>query len=309
MSENNGNQIIGETKESEVKTAELPKKVRVGFVFLSLVPAAVFLAIQTMTQMPFIILAAADVYRGEVASNVANPSDVTENLTALFSEKYGIYAYLLYSIVGIIVFGIWYYKGFVKKGPKVKPGQIFGVKSVIAVLGFGIGFYFVINALLNIIEILMPAVIADYNQTMETVGLGSDMVITIVYAIVLGPIIEELVFRGVIFAFLEKSGIKPVWIIVVTSALFGLVHVYPVQVLYAAILGLFLGFMRYKYRSILITIPAHMLLNLMGTLGEMALEQFNLSNGVLFILGGVSLILIVFLIVLVNSDKKAVRVS
>ena len=57
MSENNGNQIIGETKESEVKTAELPKKVRVGFVFLSLVPAAVFLAIQTMTQMPFIILA------------------------------------------------------------------------------------------------------------------------------------------------------------------------------------------------------------------------------------------------------------
>ena len=97
MSENNGNQIIGETKESEVKTAELPKKVRVGFVFLSLIPAAVFLAIQTMTQMPFIILAAVDVYKGEVASNIADSSDIAENLIGLFNEKYGIYAYLLYS--------------------------------------------------------------------------------------------------------------------------------------------------------------------------------------------------------------------
>ncbi len=309
MSENNGNQVIGETKDSEVKEAGVTKKVRVGYVFLSFVPVAVFLAVQTLTQMPFIIMAAVDVYRGDVASNIADPSDVAQNLNGLFNERYGIYAYLLYSVVGLVVFGIWYYKGFVKTGPKVKPGQIFGVKSVIAAVGFGVLFYYVINAFLNIVEILLPSVIADYNQTMESVGLGSDMVITIVYAIILGPIIEELVFRGVIFSFLEKSGIRPLWTIIITSALFGLVHVYPVQVLYASVLGLFLGFMRYKYRSILITIPAHMLLNIMGTLGEMALDKLDLSDGALMIMGGISLILIVFLVVLVNSDKKTVRAS
>lgn len=303
MADNNVKQTaVSDTADGV--NAKLTRKIKVGFIFLALVPVAVFLMVQTVAQMPFFILAAVDVYKGAVATTVSDPTDITMNLMGIFNERYALYSYFAYAILGIIVFGIWYYKGFVKTNPRVKLNRIFGVKSIIACFGMAIGFYFAINAVLILTGMLFPQVIENYNSTMESVGLGTDPVLTIVYAILLGPVIEEMVFRGVVFSFLEKAGIKPGIIIAITGILFGLVHVYPVQVVYAAALGTFLGFMRYKYRSILITIVAHMLLNLMGTYGEMALNQFDPSNGLLLIAGGVSLIVIVFVIVLINGDKN-----
>lgn len=306
MADDNDKQTAVPDTANDVN-GNLPRKIKVGFIFLSLVPVAIFLMVQTVAEMPFFIMAIVDVYKGAVATTVSDPTDVTQNLIGIFNERYALYSYFAYAVLGIVVFGIWYYKGFVKPNPRVKLNRIFGVKSIIAAFGMAIGFYFAINAVLILIGMLFPQVIENYNSTMETVGLGTDPVLTIVYAILLGPVIEELVFRGVVFSFLEKAGIKPGIIIGVTGLLFGLVHIYPIQVVYAAALGTFLGFMRYKYRSILITIVAHMLLNLMGTYGEMALNQFDPSNGILLIAGGIGLVVIVFVIVLINGDKNTFR--
>ena len=154
---------------------------------------------------------------------------------------------------------------------------------------------------------LIPWAMEEYHQLVELSGLGSDTVITVVYAICLGPILEELVFRGVVFSFLEKSNIKPVFTILITAVLFGFVHMNIVQGVYAAALGIFLGFMRYKYRSIMITILAHIVLNATGTYGEILLGKFDISDGVYLILGGISLFIIAFSVYLINSDKKTNR--
>ena len=305
MAENNGQQIIKEqTPNNEVKAAS-DKKIRIGYIFLSIVPVAVFLAIQTASQTPFIMMAAY-----EAATRPNSPSDPVEAtmfMMEVFNEKYAIYAYLIYAVIGLVVFSIWYYKGFVKPGPKVKLSQVFGVKSLVAAIAGALGFFFAINAALILAEMLIPWAMDQYQQIMELAGLGSDTVITIVYAICLGPILEELVFRGVIFSMLEKSKIKPLWIILITAVLFGAVHLNLVQGVYAAALGLFLGFLRYKYGSILISIVAHIILNTAGTYGEILLGGLHLSNAVFLIAGGLSLFVIVFSIILVNSDKKTDR--
>ena len=289
---------------TEVKAVS-DKKLRIGYVFLSLVPVAIFLVIQTACQMPFFIMASVEAVNNPDAPS--DPIDAVYYLMEIFNDKYAVYAYLSYAVIGLVVFGIWYFKSFVKTGPKLKFSQVFGVKSLVAAIAGSLGFFFAINAALTLAEMLIPWAMEEYHQLVELSGLGSDTVITVVYAICLGPILEELVFRGVVFSFLEKSNIKPVFTILITAVLFGFVHMNIVQGVYAAALGIFLGFMRYKYRSIMITILAHIVLNATGTYGEILLGKFDISDGIYLILGGISLFVIAFSVYLINSDKKPNR--
>ena len=305
MAENNGQNMVTEQVPGTEVKAVSDKKLRIGYVFLSLVPVAIFLVIQTACQMPFFIMASVEAVNNPDAPS--DPIDAVYYLMEIFNDKYAVYAYLSYAVIGLVVFGIWYFKSFVKTGPKLKFSQVFGVKSLVAAIAGSLGFFFAINAALTLAEMLIPWAMEEYHQLVELSGLGSDTVITVVYAICLGPILEELVFRGVVFSFLEKSNIKPVFTILITAVLFGFVHMNIVQGVYAAALGIFLGFMRYKYRSIMITILAHIVLNATGTYGEILLGKFDISDGIYLILGGISLFVIAFSVYLINSDKKPNR--
>lgn len=305
MAENNGQNMVTEQVPGTEVKAVSDKKLRIGYVFLSLVPVAIFLVIQTACQMPFFIMASVEAVNNPDAPS--DPIDAVYYLMEIFNDKYAVYAYLSYAVIGLVVFGIWYFKSYVKTGPKLKFSQVFGVKSLVAAIAGSLGFFFAINAALTLAEMLIPWAMEEYHQLVELSGLGSDTVITVVYAICLGPILEELVFRGVVFSFLEKSNIKPVFTILITAVLFGFVHMNIVQGVYAAALGIFLGFMRYKYRSIMITILAHIVLNSTGTYGEILLGKFDISDGVYLILGGISLFVIAFSVYLINSDKKTNR--
>ena len=293
--------------DNSVKTAPPKRRVRVGYIFLSLVPVAVLMAVQTLAQIPFFILSAIDVANS--GNRFSEPSDMLDSIMSTFNERYAAYMYMTYAVIGLIIFSIWYFKGFVKKNPKVKPGDVFGVRSVLAAVLIAIGLFFSINSLLIVINWLMPALIDMYNMMIEAAGVATDTFIVIVYTIILGPVLEELCFRGVTFAILEKSGVRPGIIILISSLLFGAMHMIPVQVLYATIIGLFLGYLRYKYRSIMITVGAHILFNFFGTYVSGSLEGLGLGEGVMLIAGGVSLFLLVIAIVLINGDKKAYKPS
>ena len=305
MAENNGQNMVTEQVPGTEVKAVSDKKLRIGYVFLSLVPVAIFLVIQTACQMPFFIMASVEAVNNPDAPS--DPIDAVYYLMEIFNDKYAVYAYLSYAVIGLVVFGIWYFKSYVKTGPKLKFSQVFGVKSLVAAIAGSLGFFFAITAALTLAEMLIPWAMEEYHQLVELSGLGSDTVITVVYAICLGPILEELVFRGVVFSFLEKSNIKPVFTILITAVLFGFVHMNIVQGVYAAALGIFLGFMRYKYRSIMITILAHIVLNATGTYGDILLGKFDISDGIYLILGGISLFVIAFSVYLINSDKKTNR--
>ena len=71
------------------------------------------------------------------------------------------------------------------------------------------------------------------------------------------PLVEELVFRGLLFGWL--IGRFPGWIAVIgSSILFGLAHYEPVHAVLAGVLGLWLGTLRLKSGSIWPSIFAHM---------------------------------------------------
>ena len=286
---------------AENSVSETPKKrLKVGYLFLAIVPSALIMMIQTVVQFPFLIMS--------MLNLMEVPGGFTyEALMDDFNEKYAAYVYIIYAVIGVIVFALWYYKGFVKKNPKVRLGDVFSPKSILAVLGFVIGLFFAINAFLILIDWFLPSLMDSYNVLVEMSGVITNPVVTLIYGIILGPILEELSFRGVMYSLLEKSGVKVFWVILIQSLFFGAMHIVLVQVLYAAMLGLFLGYLRYRYRSITITVLMHILFNLMGTFIGDAIEKLGLGDGVMLILGGIALIAVVFTIVLIRSDKKAYR--
>lgn len=301
MSENN---VIQEQNTGAPVNPEAPKKIRIGLVFLSLVPMAILMMVQTMAQIPFLILA---VINAMDEAKTMPDLDVYTEMMNIFSDKYAIYAYLIYAVIGLVIFSLWYYKGFVKKNPKVKLGDAFTVKSVISSILIVGALYFFITAFMTLAELLLPQAMELYKEMVEAAGIVSDPILTIVYAIILGPILEELVFRGVTYGLLEKAGLKPGLIILISSLLFGAIHLILVQVLYAAFFGMFLGFLRYKYRSIKITIVTHILFNFTGTYVSSFIEQYSPGNAVIYILGGISMFVLVGAILLINSDKKAFK--
>lgn len=303
MSENNVNQV--QPASAQVPAQE-PKRVRVGFIFLSFVPVVVLLVIQTISQMPFMAIAFAEAME-EAGGNNPDFVDLIIKVSEVFNAKYAVWSYLLYAVIGLIVFGTWYIKGFVKGKPRFKFSKVFGFKSILASVGIVIGLTFTINAGMTIANWLAPDIMESYKQLMEASGLVDNVLITVVYGILLGPVLEELALRGLTFGYLEKSNIKPFLMILISGILFGAMHLNLVQGIYASVLGFFLGYLRYKYRSISITIVAHILFNLMGTYGSEALSLLKLSDGAILILGGISLFILAFAIVLINGDSKAYR--
>jgi membrane protease YdiL (CAAX protease family) len=77
---------------------------------------------------------------------------------------------------------------------------------------------------------------------------------------VLGPILEEVLFRGSIQGYLMRK-YNPTVGIVVAALVFGLIHMNPIQIFYAFCLGLVFGWMYYRTRSLMPVIIGHVLNN------------------------------------------------
>ena len=103
---------------------------------------------------------------------------------------------------------------------------------------------------------------------------------------ILGPLAEEIVFRGAILRTLLKLfGSKPWIAIAISAAVFGLVHGNSAQFLHAFLLGFLLGWMFYRTGSIVPGVVLHwvnntivyVMANLMPGFEDASLSQ--LSNG------------------------------
>jgi membrane protease YdiL (CAAX protease family) len=92
----------------------------------------------------------------------------------------------------------------------------------------------------------------------------------LLYICIIGPVCEELIFRGAIMRSLERFGLN--FSIVISALIFGLFHIFTVQAVFAFFMGLILGYIASRY-SIKWSILAHILINSaatgMGMLGAL----------------------------------------
>lgn len=153
-------------------------------------------------------------------------------------------------------------------------------------------FYLII---LGVILSLMYNVFAYYlNFALKTslFDNSNNIAVTLLSTGILGPIIEELMFRGIIYNEL-KSKYSNMKSILITTIFFAIIHINIIQILYALIIGFILIFVYEKYYNIKAPIILHMASNITTTLFLPLLIKNNLIiNYGIFIF---SLILLIML--------------
>lgn len=91
------------------------------------------------------------------------------------------------------------------------------------------------------------------------------------------PVLEELIFRGIILDGLLKT-YSPLKSIVFSSVLFGIVHLNPWQFVSAFIIGLFSGWVYYKTKKLTLSIMIHAVNNLFAFAGMYLMNSETLVN-------------------------------
>lgn len=189
---------------------------------------------------------------------------------ALGGTTFNLVISVLYAAIVTVGFTIWYRK-------KILPGR--GKKSfawkkhplllMIGIICVCIGAQYVTTYLMNALAVMFPSWMMIYQQLMEGIGLNSDTgavsALVVLYSVILGPIAEELTFRGITLGYGRKA--MPFWMANISQALlFALLHANPLQSTYTFAVGLLLGYIAWKSDSLVLAIVVHMGFNLVGVI-------------------------------------------
>lgn len=117
---------------------------------------------------------------------------------------------------------------------------------------------------------LGPLGIEEYSYTESYIKHDYPIYLAVLSIAVFPPIFEEIVFRGVIWAKLERVG-KPTEVLVIQACLFSVLHLSPAVFISHFLLGLGLGWLRRTSGSLIPGMIAHAALNGMVLLEELVL--------------------------------------
>ena len=208
----------------------------------------------------------------------------------------------------------WYYFAFIEKKGfrqtlRAHTRQLSPICFVwVAVLTFAA--QHATSLVMTLVDFLAPSVMNDYMELIETSGMTEYSIAWAVSTLILPPILEETVFRGLILQYLGKTGAKFFAANIIQAVFFGIFHMNLVQGFYTFFLGLLLGYLAYRYDSILVPMAMHFFYNLFGT-ALIELETRILPDFVqgLIVLGSVPLLAIVLAAVHFRFGEKKIAVT
>lgn len=165
--------------------------------------------------------------------------------------------------IAIIGLGLWYYFGCKRKDLKPPKAAYHPLNLlIIAVLAYCM--QYAVQILIIAMDVLLPQAMNRYEQLIEMAGLGEVTVLGILYGVILGPIAEELVLRGLTMYYAQKFT-RRFWLAnILQAVLFGVLHMNLVQGVYAAAIGLVLGWVYHRFHSLYASIWLHIVFNFLS---------------------------------------------
>ena len=148
-----------------------------------------------------------------------------------------------------------------------------GVKEIILIALLSIGIAQVVNFLIA----LIPYEDAIYEETSEEMFYQTGLFLQFAVIGAIGPICEELVFRGLVFR--RARDYVGFWPAAIVSGLaFGIYHMNVTQGVFAAIMGIVFAMIYEHYGTIWASITAHIANNVMATLMNSVIDKFDLPE-------------------------------
>ena len=153
-----------------------------------------------------------------------------------------------------LLFTVWY---LWKAGYLTGDGRLYSPLSA-GYLGWtvllGAGAILLLDALTSVLSFLPDWLEASFSY-MQSSWAG------ILLVAFVGPVVEELFFRGGILRVLLRTCRRPWVAIVVSGLIFGIIHMNPVQVAFASVAGILLGWLYWRTRSLIPCMVVHVLNN------------------------------------------------
>lgn len=176
----------------------------------------------------------------------------TKAATEAFTQAHWFYADTLIRISGMALGGIAVYPYFKrensdKESKRLSPKIALYLVGLGAMLSLGINFLFSVTGFTKSSE--------QYQQVAET-QFALPLWLACIFYGVLSPVVEEMVFRGIVYRALCRSTTNVIAIIG-SALLFGAFHGNVVQMLYAGIMGIGMAYIYQKYQSLWAPILFH----------------------------------------------------
>ena len=191
-------------------------------------------------------------------SLLSDVGSLSEELVGLMSQNV-LYAISVAAVLICgVVFFFWYHHE-VRGEQRIDIRIILRKRTLLSFLILGIGCQFFFSGVMNIIQPMFPKIFEEYGETMEGL-LSSNLLLVLLYTLLVAPIVEELIFRGVT---LYRAGkvLPLIGANLLQAMFFGIYHQNLIQGIYAFVMGYVLGLVYRKYRTIYAPILLHILIN------------------------------------------------
>lgn len=201
------------------------------------------------------ITSAADMAAQWLQSFAAGILDLSVDWDKINANGWG---YIAAIVVAFAILDCW-------KGSRFRKQEIFakektmGFRTLLCFLCFCMGAQMINSLWITLLEVMMNSFGKSLMPILESVAGDSDTFSLFLYASVLAPVWEEVLFRGYVLRTLRPFGKR--FSILTSAILFGLFHGNLLQTPYALVMGLVLGYVTVEY-SIGWAVLLHMFNNL-----------------------------------------------
>ena len=234
-------------------------KRQTGAFALSLLPILMWMAIQVVLVwgLGYIIT-----WLGNGISFLGgNPQD----LYTFWEENPSYLINILMDSLMLIPEGLWYRR--LPAREKARQGGFFGLSPLWLFLlpVAGLALQLLSGLYLRLVFAVFPEWLRYYTYVLENLGMTEPTLLPLLYTIVLAPVTEELIFRGLSLKILEME--FPFWAANILQAFYlGTMHGNMVQGIYAFLSGMVLGYLVKKNGTLAAGILCHFGVNLSGVL-------------------------------------------
>jgi len=263
----------------------------------SLMYFALFLAVQTLAAIPIILMnmesIAYDIgYQVGKTGEPMNPDMVIDNIIGALNN-YTYWYLLISSILTLVILAVVF---FARRKDLMKEIYMntFQFKSIFPVLLIAIS----VQILSSTITSILPVPQALVDSFANNVRSVSDEIsfLSLITIGLLVPITEEVVFRGLIFSRLRLG--MPIYIaVIIQAALFGLVHTGIIWRVAAFVMGIVFALIALKLGSIIPSIVAHMVANILSVLSNVLMPDGLVVGLPLFVISTIIFGLSMFIMI------------
>ena len=149
------------------------------------------------------------------------------------------------------------------------------------------------------VEVLRKSIEDSEKAVPEVIGL-TQLLIAVFATIIIAPMFEEFLFRGLIMHELTMT-VRPWLAILIQATLFGLAHGALFQSLFTFVIGVLLGIVYYRTKSLKITTICHGTFNCSAILAQ---DNLTLRTGVMVAVMGVVLVIFSMLYILKYCKRQ-----